>query len=127
MQVEILCITCVLILLDILTGLTAAGMSGGLSSRTARRGLVHKSAYLFAILLAHVLDYAQSFLNLGLPFELQLAVCTYILLCETLSIVENLAKINPELRGTALLQLFKGTHEPDGGDGLPDGSNDKEG
>ena len=103
--------------LDIATGMAAALATGTLSSRTARKGLIHKSAFLFAILLAHILDYAQSFVNLGLPFELQVAVCGYIIICETLSIVENLAIINPELRGTPLLQLFKNTTDGGSTDG----------
>lgn len=115
--------------LDIATGLAAAAATGTLSSRVARKGLIHKSAFLFAILLAHVLDYAQSFVNLGLPFKLQAAVCGYIIVCETLSIVENLAIINPELRGTRLLQLFKnttgdGTQNTTGDGSTGDSSND---
>ena len=115
--------------LDIATGLAAAAATGTLSSRTARKGLIHKSAFLFAILLAHILDYAQSFVNLGLPFKLQAAVCGYIIVCETLSIVENLAIINPELRGTRLLQLFKnttgdGTQNTTGDGSTGDSSND---
>lgn len=111
MPVGLLIATCIMILLDILTGLTAAAMRGELSSKVARQGLMHKSAYLFAIALGGTLDYAQLYLDLGLPFKLQVAVCGYVIMCETLSVVENLAKINPDLRGTPLLELFKGTSE----------------
>lgn len=113
---EILLVTFALIGLDIATGLIGAVAAGVLSSKVARQGLMHKLAYIGAILLAHILDYAQSFVNLGLPFKLTVAVCTYIILCETLSIIENLAKINPELRGTELLKLFVGTNKLDGDD-----------
>lgn len=108
---ELLLVTFSLILLDIVSGLIGAATQGILSSKVARQGLMHKLAYICAILLGHILDYAQSFINLGLPFELRIAVCTYIILCETLSIVENLAKINPELRGTKLLKMFISTSE----------------
>lgn len=109
LAMELLLVTFSLILLDIISGLIGAAMQGILSSKVARQGLMHKLAYVCAILLGHILDYAQSFVNLGLPFQLTIAVCTYIILCETLSIVENLAKINPELRGTKLLKLFVNT------------------
>lgn len=108
---ELLLVTFMLIGLDILSGLIGAIVQGKLSSKVARQGLMHKLAYVCGILLAHILDYAQSFVNLGLPFQLTVAVCTYIILCETLSIVENMAKINPELRGTQLLKLFINTQE----------------
>lgn len=109
-ETKILLIACVLVALDIITGFTAAWLNNKLSSKVARQGFGHKSAYVFAVMLAHILDCAQSFLNLGLPFKLQIAACGYIIMTETLSIVENIAEINPELRNTALLELFKSNH-----------------
>lgn len=71
---------------------------------------MHKMAYVATIALAYILDYAQTFLELGLPFQLVTAACTYIILVETLSIIENIALINPELRGSGLLKLFIGSN-----------------
>ena len=110
---ELLIITLILIGLDIVSGTIAAGVNGTLSSKVARQGLMHKSAYLMCIFLANVLDHAQTFVDLGLDVNLQALACYYIIICETLSIIENIAKINPELRGTKLLQLFIGTHKED--------------
>lgn len=107
---SLLCVTFALIGMDILTGTLAAGMEGKLSSKIARQGLMHKSAYLLCIMLANILDNAQHLIDLGLQFHLQDIACYYICLCETLSIVENIAKINPELRDTPLLKLFIGTN-----------------
>ena len=108
---ELILITLILIGLDILSGTIAAAMNGTLSSKVARQGLMHKSAYLLCICLANVLDHAQTLIDLGLGINLQDLACYYVILCETLSIVENIAKINPELRNTPLLKLFIGTHK----------------
>ena len=107
---SLLCVTILLIGMDILTGTIAAGMNGTLSSKVARMGLMHKSAYMMCILLACILDNAQALVDLGLQINLQDMACYYICICETLSIVENIAKINPELRDTPLLKLFVGSH-----------------
>lgn len=107
---DLLCVTLALVVLDIVTGTVAAGMNGTLSSKVARMGLMHKSAYLMCIALANILDNAQTIVDLGLGVHLQDLACYYIIICETLSIVENIAKINPELRNTPLLKLFVGTH-----------------
>ena len=98
--------------MDVATGLAAAGMYGELSSKVAREGLMHKIAYLACVVLGYILDNAQTLVDLGLPFQLQDLVCYYIIMCETLSCVENIARLNPELRNTPLLKLFIGTqHE----------------
>lgn len=107
---KLICITMMLIGMDVLTGTLAAGMNGTLSSKVARQGLMHKSAYLMCIALATILDQAQTIIDLGLGLNLQDLSCYYICLCEVLSIVENIAKINPELRGTPLLKIFAGTN-----------------
>ena len=109
---SLLCVTLALVALDIITGVVAAAMHGELSSKVARQGLMHKSAYIACIALGFILDNAQTIIDMGLPFHIQELACYYICMCETLSIVENIAKINPELRGTPLLKLFVGTkHE----------------
>lgn len=115
---SLLCVTMALVAMDILTGTMAAGMNGTLSSKVARMGLMHKSAYLMCVALANILDNAQTIIDLGLRFNLQDLACYYICMCETLSIVENIAKINPELRDTPLLKLFVGTqHDKQADDG----------
>lgn len=112
---ELILVTLILIGLDILSGTIAAAMNGTLSSKVARQGLMHKSAYLLCICLSNVLDHAQTLVDLGLGINLQDLACYYIILCETLSIVENIAKINPELRNTPLLKLFIGTPKEEKG------------
>lgn len=105
----IVAITLMLIGLDIVTGVLAAAVRGELSSKAAREGMMHKAAYLACILLALILDNAELIMRLGLPADLESMCCGYICMIETLSVVENIALINPELRGTALLRLFLNT------------------
>lgn len=111
----VICVTLALIGLDIGTGVLGAIVNGTLSSKVARQGLMHKSAYLACILLALILDNAQLIIDLQMPVNLQKLACGYICMVEVFSITENLAIINPELRDSRLLQLFIGTARDDTG------------
>lgn len=106
---RLVCVTLALVGLDIVTGVLAAASEGGLSSKVARHGLMHKSAYLACILLALILDNAQLVIEVGLPVDLEGMVCGYICMIEVLSITENIARLNPELRDSLVLRLFQGT------------------
>ena len=104
-------ITVSLIGLDIGTGILAAIKNGTLSSKVAREGLMHKSAYLACILLGVILDNSSLVIEMGLPMNLAHLACGYICMIETMSIIENIALINPELRNSPLLQIFLTTNE----------------
>ena len=113
---HILVAVMVFILLDVVTGINKAVMSKGLNSTVMRDGLFHKSAFLLAIALAYACEYGMLYLDLGFSMPIVGAVCVYICLTETVSILENLGSINPELANSKFMKLFasnKGSEDED--------------
>lgn len=111
MQIEwhILIVVLIFIVLDVVTGIIKAVMKKELNSTVMRNGLFHKSAFLLAIALAYACEYGMLFLDLGFTMPIVAAVCIYICLTETVSILENLGEINPELANNKFMELFAST------------------
>lgn len=106
-EVASLIITAALIVMDYVTGLLKACMQHDISSAKMREGLYHKGAYVLVVALAEIIDTAQTYINLGFSLPLVVTSCVYIVLTEMASIVENLGEINPEIKGSRLLGLFR--------------------
>lgn len=100
-------ITFLLALIDYLTGIVNAVMHGELSSKKMRKGLGHKFAYLMIICVALIVEYGSGYIDLGIKLPLFAPVCAGICLIEITSIMENCAKINPELSKSNILDIFK--------------------
>lgn len=99
-------ITFYFIVLDFFTGLLKAFATGGFSSKIMRRGLFHKLSLLCVLALGFLMDYAQSYLDLGVEVPVGMAACVYIVLMETGSTLENLCETNPELMPDKLCKIF---------------------
>ena len=95
-MVEIVAV-CTFILFDIITGLVKALYCDGLNSTYLRKGLFHKLSELIAIIGAYLLEYGIQYIQLGFDVPLLKATTAYICLMEFISIVENLATVNPTL------------------------------
>lgn len=95
-----------LVLIDYITGVIDAIMHGKLSSEKMREGLGHKFAYLAIICVALIVEYGSDYINLGIELPVFIPVCVGICLIEITSIVENCAKINPDLKGSNILNIF---------------------
>lgn len=95
-----------LVLIDYVTGVVNAIMHGKLSSEKMRQGLGHKFTYLAVICVALIVEYGSDYINLGIELPVFLPVCTGICLIEITSIMENCVKINPELSGSNILDIF---------------------
>lgn len=95
-----------LVLIDYITGVVNAVMHGELSSEKMRQGLGHKFAYLAIICVALIVEYGSDYINLGIGLPVFIPVCVGICLIEITSIVENCVKINPELSGSNILNIF---------------------
>lgn len=93
-----------LMLLDVVLGVYHAWATSTLSSSVMREGLGHKFAYVGYVALAYLLQVAALHVDLGFDPPLVSAVCGALICVESLSIVENLSKINPELS----IHLFDG-------------------
>ena len=94
------------IILDIISGFSQAVANKTVDSSIMRRGLWHKLAYVFAIMLAVLCQYGVGYIPLGVTVDLIIPVCSFISLTEIVSIIENLAKLNPDIADSKLLDLF---------------------
>lgn len=102
----------VFILLDVLTGIAKGASQHNLSSEKMKSGFWHKLGIIAALVVAGLLDAAAATgLDLGFEVPVFEAVCTYVVLMELLSILENISEINPELAGSKLLQLLSANGE----------------
>ena len=99
-------ITCAFIVLDFITGLVKAFSSGGFKSSVMRQGLFHKVGELLCVALGILIQYAEGFLDLGINLPVAAAICTYIVLMEIGSAIENIGAINPDLVPTKLRKII---------------------
>lgn len=113
-ELAALAITCVLIVMDYLTGLAKAIAQKDIDSTKMRDGLWHKAAYIVVIVLAEVIEHGQELVDLGFTVPLIVPTCVYIVLTETASILENLSQINPELADSPVMQMFRSTKDTAG-------------
>ena len=85
------------IVLDMATGLIKAFKEKSYTSTVMREGLFHKGGSILMIVFGVLVDYAQTFIDLGVTIPVAGAFCTYIILMECGSIIENVGRINPEI------------------------------
>ena len=95
------------ILLDLITGIIKAFKNKDYSSSVMREGLYHKIGSVIAVAFGTLVDYAQSYLDLGVAVPMTLSICTYICLMEIGSTIENVSEINPQLLPDKLKAYFK--------------------
>ena len=94
-------------ILDIITGFTAAIANQNVSSSAMREGLFHKLGFIFALILAALLQYASGLLDLGAEIPTLAAVAVFIILTEAVSILENIAEMNPALANNGFFKIFE--------------------
>lgn len=87
---------------DVLTGLIKALAKDGLNSTILRKGMYHKLSEILTVAGAGLLQYGADYINLGVEIPALIAVASYICIMELVSIIENLALLNP-----GLYKLFK--------------------
>lgn len=96
----------IFVVLDICSGLIAAVKEHDLQSSRAWVGLFKKLGYVVAMALAIAVEVAC--LCLPLPFvpDLFVPVCVLICLIEIMSILENITRINPDLKTDEFFSIF---------------------
>lgn len=96
------------IVFDLLSGLLKAFATKSVSTTVMRQGIYHKSAIMLVVLLAIGCEYITGYIDLGFTFDgkLTVGVTTVICLMEIMSILENLAEVNPDIKGTKLMAFF---------------------
>ncbi len=106
-----------LIILDILLGLAQAAKSGTVRSSKMREGIWHKVGELGCVLVGDIAD-GMMLGGIDLGYGAPVSTAIIVLLCvnEILSCLENAAKLNPELEGSAVFRLLESSQKV-GGDG----------
>ena len=100
-----LIVLAIVMVVDYITGMTAAWATGTLNSRVGVMGIVKKVSYLFAVAVAVVVDYVITTAAIGTGMDLGnfhifgLLVCVWFILNECISILENLSEIGVPLPG----------------------------
>lgn len=93
--------------LDLITGIIGAIRSGEqIKSSKLRDGLFKKVGFIFCYTLAIAINYAKTFLTLPFGVDLVPVICTYVVVTEVVSIIENISKINPDLLPDKLKELI---------------------
>lgn len=90
-------VVCGFILFDILTGIVQALYHGKLNSTSLRKGLYHKITELLSVAGAFLGEQATAYLDIGVELPLVSVVVIYVCIMETISIIENLCEVNPNL------------------------------
>lgn len=84
---------------DVITGYIKALSTKTVSSYFMRKGLWHKVGEILAVLFGYACEFAFPYVGVTISIPLSAGISTYIVLMETLSIVENLGAISPEING----------------------------
>lgn len=106
-----------MMILDVISGFIGAIMEHNVNSTKMREGLFHKGALIMLIVIAWVCEvFVMHVPDIGLTVPLVIPACVLIFTMELVSILENVSVINPELKGTKLLELFNLDEKEIGGD-----------
>lgn len=100
-------ITCCFIVFDVVSGLIQAIANKELESTKMKQGLWHKCGFLLAIAFGMLCEYAMFYVDLGFTIPIMNSVCIFVIATELVSILENLAKLSPELASSKFMDIFK--------------------
>lgn len=90
----------VMMIIDYLSGMSAAWATGSLSSKVGAKGILKKVGYMALIVVAMGVDYlicsgiASTSLNIGYSMWFGLLVVFWLIINEMISILENLKKLD---------------------------------
>lgn len=99
-------VTMILIVIDFISGVSAAAKNGELSSNEMRNGMWHKFAYVLVIGASATMEYATKHLDMGMSMPIFIPVCIAICLIEITSTIENCIKLNPEIKNERIISIF---------------------
>lgn len=93
--------------LDLITGIVGALRNGEqIKSSKLRDGLFKKVGFIFCYTLCVMINYAENFLVLPFGVDLVPVICTYAIITEVVSIIENIYKVNPDILPEKLKSLI---------------------
>lgn len=88
----------VFIVLDVVAGTVKAIITKTVSSEKARKGVMHKMGYIFAMLMCTFIDIAQSIADLGYTVPLLEVCAVMICITEIFSLCEHIKELNPDIK-----------------------------
>lgn len=112
----IVMVVAIFVILDIGSGFIAAVAEHEVKSSKAWIGLFKKLGYVLAMALAVAVEIACLYLPLPFVPELFVPVCVLICLIEIMSILENITRINPDLKTDKFFSIFGSKEGSDGDD-----------
>lgn len=95
------------IIIDIVTGVLFAILTQSLNSSKMRQGGLHKIAEVIAVIFSAYAEHSMSMLNINVGFSIFKVVCTYLIVMECISIIENLGKMNPNVFPKRISKFFE--------------------
>lgn len=104
-----MCIVIVLlfIALDFITGIVMSVKNSNFNSSVMRDGLFNKFGEIVIVAVGSLIDYGQSFLDMGFSVPVLESICVYIILMEIGSILENVSRINKNLVPEKIREILK--------------------
>lgn len=97
-----------LVIIDYATGIVGAIVNKCFSSTVMREGLIHKMAYVACFIVAFIVNYMCSYIDLGYIYGASILsiITIWIAVTEVGSIIENICVINPELKDSSIFKIF---------------------
>lgn len=106
-------VTFILIIIDFVSGVAAAASKGDVSSQAMRGGLWHKFAYVLIMFTAAVVDEMCTHIDIGISAPIFIPVCIGICFIEVTSTLENCMELNPKIKSSKILEIFRVFNEDD--------------
>lgn len=96
--------------MDVISGMVKAFSTTGFDSSVMRQGFYHKFGEVLAVGLLAAADFYLPIVGVNADVSFSAIGCTYFVLMEIGSIIENIGTINPELVGplTKIFAKLKG-------------------
>lgn len=93
--------------LDLVTGIVCSIRGGEqIKSSKLRDGLFKKVGFVFCYALGVLINYAENLLTLPFGVDLVPVICTYAIITEVVSVIENISKINSDILPDKLKELI---------------------
>lgn len=105
---SVIVVTLFFVIFDYVTGVIQAVCNKDVQSSRMREGLFHKGAFVLVIILAIACEVAMGAIpEIGFTLPLVVPVCSYLIVTELVSIMENLGLMNSDLMSSKILSIFK--------------------
>lgn len=95
------------VMLDFVSGMVKAFKKHEFDSSIMRDGLINKMGELLILLLGVISEKALPFFDISIGEPILKVICTYIILMETGSIIENAGNINKAIVPEKIRKFFK--------------------